>query len=203
MIQVKDNNEPLVDIMKVCPGIINGMDPLRKRYGESLFLRKTVAEMLKNAMTYLPPEVTFIVVDAWRPKEAQAKFYDYYEKKFSSENPDWSKEKIKTEAGKYAIPPDQLYRADHVSGGAIDLGLIKNGRRLPIMARQIPFREAVLTSCPNLPLNVYHTRQLLSEAMTRAGFANYPKEYWHWCFGGYMWAELTNNDTAIYGTAEL
>jgi D-alanyl-D-alanine dipeptidase len=38
--------------------------------------------------------------------------------------------------------------------------------------------------------------------MSRAGFTNYPKEYWHWSYGDVMWAELNNKNTAIYGVIE-
>jgi D-alanyl-D-alanine dipeptidase len=202
MIKIIENNEPLVDISKVCPEIVNGMDPLRKRYGDVLYLRQTVAQMLKKAHSLLPPGMTFIVLDAWRSKEAQVKFYDFYVNKFKEKNPSWNIDREKKEAGKYAISPNQIYKADHVSGGAIDLELIKNGKRLPIMARQLPFKDAVQTDCKNLPPNVRKTRQLLIEVMTQAGFTNYPEEYWHWCYGGYMWAELTGNKIAMYGTID-
>jgi D-alanyl-D-alanine dipeptidase len=39
--------------------------------------------------------------------------------------------------------------------------------------------------------------------MTKAGFINYPKEYWHYSYGDVMWAELTGSTTAIYGIKTL
>lgn len=199
MIKTNNSRDPLVDVTKYCPSIINGFDPLRLRYGKNIYLREGVAKMLANAQSYLPEGVTFIILDAWRPKEAQLKFYDYYYKKFESNNPNWSKQKVAETAGKYAIAPDKLFRAGHLTGGAIDLELWKNGKRLPIMARKIPFTEAVKTSSANLPANVKATRNMLADAMTKAGFANYPEEYWHWCYGDYMWAEITKNNSTIYG----
>ncbi|HAE24988.1 MAG TPA: hypothetical protein DCG33_06580 [Prevotellaceae bacterium] len=34
--------------------------------------------------------------------------------------------------------------------------------------------------------------------MQCAGFANYPAEWWHFCYGDKMWAAYNNKKTAFY-----
>jgi D-alanyl-D-alanine dipeptidase len=42
-------------------------------------------------------------------------------------------------------------------------------------------------------------RTLLREAMTKAGFAYYPLEWWHYCWGDRMWAVYSNQTKCFYG----
>jgi hypothetical protein len=47
----------------------------------------------------------------------------------------------------------------------------------------------------------YHeNRKLLYNAMTRAGFTNYPEEWWHYDFGNQFWGFI-NSNKAKYGIA--
>lgn len=182
--------EKLVNISKLIPGIINGMEPIRKPFGTELYLRETPAKMLKKAHSLLPDGITFIVYDAWRPLEAQIKYYEFYYNTFRKTHPEWSKSKVEKEAGKYAISPKELDRAGHLTGGAIDLELWKNGRRLPIMARKVPFKSAVRMDS-SVPPNVRKTREILFNVMTQVGFVNYEEEYWHYSYGEAFWAKAT------------
>nr|MDT0664632.1 M15 family metallopeptidase [Micromonospora sp. DSM 115978] len=43
-------------------------------------------------------------------------------------------------------------------------------------------------------------REVLRQAMTAAGFVNYPTEWWHWSYGDRYWALLTGASAARYGT---
>jgi D-alanyl-D-alanine dipeptidase len=45
-------------------------------------------------------------------------------------------------------------------------------------------------------------RRLLYWAMTEAGFANHPDEWWHYSWGDQMWAKMTGAPAAHYGPAE-
>jgi D-alanyl-D-alanine dipeptidase len=42
-------------------------------------------------------------------------------------------------------------------------------------------------------------RKLLFDAMTKAGFINYPLEWWHYSFGDVHWAAYTNHTECPYG----
>jgi D-alanyl-D-alanine dipeptidase len=45
-------------------------------------------------------------------------------------------------------------------------------------------------------------RRILYWAMTEAGFANYPDEWWHYSYGDQNWAALTGRTSALYGLIE-
>ena len=64
----------------------------------------------------------------------------------------------------------------HVSGAAVDLTLCTAAAR--------------------------RNRRTLSAALTTAGLANYPPEWWHWSYGVRYWALRTGAAAALYGPAD-
>jgi D-alanyl-D-alanine dipeptidase len=55
------------------------------------------------------------------------------------------------------------------------------------------------TLAAGLPTEAAELRRALLEAMTGAGFVNYPYEWWHYSFGDRYWAYVTGAQEAIYG----
>jgi D-alanyl-D-alanine dipeptidase len=43
----------------------------------------------------------------------------------------------------------------------------------------------------------------LIENLEKAGFVNYPAEWWHWSHGDRYWAVVTKNNFAIYGCVKI
>ena len=41
--------------------------------------------------------------------------------------------------------------------------------------------------------------KVLYDAMTKAGFANYPLEWWHYSYGDRMWAAYSGKEECFYG----
>lgn len=203
MTKINECHEPLVDIASVCPEAILHLDPLRADKEQSLFARKSVADMLAKARKLLPGNTTFVINDAWRPLSAQKMYFDYYTRKFKNRHTKWTRSQIYNEAAKYAIPPDQPLRAGHMTGAAIDLKLWRNGRTLPMQSRRLAFEKRANTDSPQLQEFINRNRALLKSVMEEVGFVNYPKEYWHYSYGDIMWAELTNHKEAIYGPREV
>jgi D-alanyl-D-alanine dipeptidase len=74
-IKIKDNQEPLVDVRKYCPGVIVALGKKRMEVEKTAYLRKTVAKMLKKAQGFLPKGVNFVINDAWRPAYIQTEIY--------------------------------------------------------------------------------------------------------------------------------
>jgi D-alanyl-D-alanine dipeptidase len=197
-----DNSEHLVDIKIACPTVVIDLTGSRSKNEDSFYLRETVAKMLQKASDLLPDGYKLIVADAWRPKSIQQKYFNAYLNKFKKENPKWPMAKLINYTSNFAISPDDEKRAGHLTGAAVDLGLWKNGRRVPMNSLKISFQNNSLSNQEQLPTYIQNNRKLLSEVMSRAGFTNYPKEYWHWSYGDVMWAELNNKNTAIYGVIE-
>jgi D-alanyl-D-alanine dipeptidase len=198
MITVTDNKEPLVDILTVCKKIKINLEPTRLKSEKSIFLRQTVADMLATAEKLLPDNLYFCVNDAFRPVSIQQKYYNSYFQKFKKNYPSYSDSKLKKLTSKFVIDPKDIKRAGHLTGGAIDLVLAKNGRNLPMKNLSFNFERRSITASDQKIKHINNNRLLLLSVMTEAGFVNYSNEYWHFSYGDYMWAEATNNKTTIY-----
>ncbi len=42
-------------------------------------------------------------------------------------------------------------------------------------------------------------RAILKNAMEKAGFKNYPHEWWHFCYGDRMWSAYSKQKECFYG----
>ena len=98
---------------------------------------------------------------------------------------------------KYTAPPGG---SPHQCGGAVDLTLIdKNGNRLDMGTSLTDFGEKVHTNSNLITLEQKANRKNLYDAMTKAGFINYPLEWWHFDYGDNMWAAYSGLDKCFYG----
>lgn len=199
-IKIKDNQEPLVDIKKYCPGVVVALGKKRMVVEKTAYLRKDVAEMLKKAQGCLPKGVNFIIGDAWRPAYVQTEIYFNFIRRFKKKHPKWSRQRIIQEVEKYVAPWKGSGASGHMTGGAVDLRLVdRRGHKIPMKNRRLGYQENALSIQKKLPGYIQKNREILFEAMRKAGFSNYPKEYWHWSYGDYYWAKRNSKPFAIYG----
>lgn len=92
----------------------------------------------------------------------------------------------------------------HQTGGAVDLSLCdKNGRALDMGTQYREHNPKTPTQCKGLNSEQQKNRAILLEAMQKAGFVNYPAEWWHYAYGDKMWAAYSNRRTAIYGILDM
>lgn len=199
MIKIKECNEPLVDIKKLCPNLVIDIGKQRMKKEKTAYLRKTVAEMIWRAKNELPKGMTFIIGDAWRPQYVQIEIMKWFIKRFSKKYPNWSEAKIIKEVEKYVAPSDGKYASGHMTGGAVDLRLLKNGKKVPMKSSKLTYQENAKSFQPKLPKYIQKNREVMFTALKKAGLSNYPKEYWHWSYGDIWWAKRNKKRTAIYG----
>jgi D-alanyl-D-alanine dipeptidase len=174
-VELKDCGEDLIDIREVCPGIIiDLLDRDRAKTESTAYLRVTPASMLAKARSLLPNGIDFVVHDAWRPRLAQEKYFQYYLAKAGEKYPDKSLDELKRIASNYAIPPSDERRAGHLTGGAIDLVLWSRSarRRLPMKSSGLTFEQKANTDRPQKSPHINKNRFLLKEVMEAAGFVN-------------------------------
>jgi len=191
-IKIKDNGEPLVDIKKFCPQVIIGLEKHRLRKEKSIFVRETVAKMLKRAQKFLPPGYKFKILDGWRPLKEQKRYYFKKLREFQKKHPNWSSSRLRREVNKWIFPPDVGIPPWHTTGGAIDLTIsYPNGKSIPMKSKK-----------DKLPERVLKNRKLLKEIMEKVGFTNYQFEWWHFSYGDTGWALRKRKKTAIYGAIE-
>lgn len=199
MINIVDNNEPLVDISSICEGLKINLEASRLKKEKGLYLRLSVANMLLKAQKMLPSGLTFCVNDAYRPLAVQQQYYKSYYNKFARIYPGYSKSKLHEITSKYVIDPNDPRRAGHLTGAAIDLVLSRNGRNLPMKNLSLNLENQFTTKTDQKNNYINNNRQLLYKVMTEVGFVNYKNEFWHYSYGDYMWAEATKNTIAFYG----
>jgi len=197
---LNENNEPLVDINKECPKLVV---KLVGQANKRAYLRKSVAEMLCQATYYLPKGVTFVINDAWRSKDEQAEIAKNFEEYFRRKHPKWNKKKVQTELQKFVAPFRGKKVSGHMTGGAVDLRLIKNERRIPMRSRKLNYQENALSYQPKLSKHLQDNRQIMFSALKKAGLSNYHREFWHWSYGDYQWAKRNKKPRYIYGPTNI
>lgn len=199
MIVIKECNESLVDLKKYCPGIIIDLARWRRKQEKTVYLRRSVAKIINKAKSYLPKGMTFIIGDAWRPQYVQQKIQQRFIGWFSYKNPTWSRKRVIKEIEKYVAPATGKFASGHMTGSAVDIRLIKNGRRVPMKSSKLTYQENALSDQPKLPMSLKKNREIMFQVLKKAGLSNYPKEYWHWSYGDIQWAKRNKKKVAIYG----
>lgn len=204
--------------------------PYKRRIPGSLkdvWLRKSVAGKLVEVNKELAPfDLEVHIFDGYRPIETQQSLWEHFIEKGRRQLKTSDEKKLKNFAGKFASDPTGFKTSDsrtwptHNTGGAVDLTLRKKstGELLDMGgafddASSISFTDALERKSNNHAART--NRRILYHAMTRAGFVNYPYEWWHFDYGTQMWLQNTfnstqpsvvpraNTDKAWYGPANL
>ncbi|MFI9152561.1 M15 family metallopeptidase [Streptomyces sp. NPDC053367] len=199
---VAETGEPLVDARRV-PAL--RVDPRQADAdGSYAHVRADVLRRLLLAQAALPAGVRLLMVEGFRPPALQSSYFDSYADEVRRANPGVCAERIRELSSAYISPPEV---APHVSGGAVDLTLCtRGGVELPLGTAVNATPEesdgGCRTAAVNIDAHARTNRELLSRAMTAAGFVNYPTEWWHWSFGDRYWALLTGAPAARYGPVD-
>jgi zinc D-Ala-D-Ala dipeptidase len=178
-----------------------------------LILRKSIIEKLVEINKSLA-KIGFelYLFDGFRHIGVQNYMHDVWCPKYlKGLHPDWNQEKVLSEVSNYWAygGADSDEKIDpkspppHSTGGAVDLTLrnIKTGELLSMGSG---FDDPTELSHTDYFENhsedqeARDNRRLLYWIMQRAGFANNPTEWWHFCYGDQMWAKLTDQEKAIY-----
>ncbi|MGC8651074.1 MAG: M15 family metallopeptidase [Minisyncoccia bacterium] len=202
MIRIKECHEPLVDIKKLCPELVIDIGPRRTKKEQKAYLRKTVALMICRAKKELPKGMTFIIGDAWRPQYIQKEIKQGFIQRFSKKYPHWSKNRVLQEVNKFVAPSNGKYASGHMTGGAVDLRLLRNGRKVPMKSAKLTYQENAKSFQPKLPKYIQRNRELLFNVLSKVGLSNSLTEYWHWSYGDIWWARRTKKKVAIYGVVK-
>jgi len=202
-IPIKDNGEKLVYVKEFCPQIIINLalyikKENKKSCKEATFVREGVAKRLVVAQNNLPKGYRLMLRCGYRTLSLQKKMYNKRYDKLKKENPQLSKEKLKDETSKFIAPIDIV--PPHSTGGAIDISIIGPNRKELNMGTKIgTFTEETYTNSSKISKIAKKNRKMLISVMTKAGFVNYPTEWWHWSYGDRDWAAVLKKKYSIYG----
>jgi len=177
-----------------------------------LYLRKSVAAKLVEVNTRLKAlGLELYLFDAWRPQAIQRYFHDvWFPEWLVARQPHLAGQSLVDEVEKYWAAPTAGANSPspHSTGAALDLTLMISDTRQPLFMGGIfddlteeawtdGFERKAIVSMSDEEAR--SNRRLLYWAMTDAGFANNPTEWWHYSWGDQLWAKLGGHASAHYG----
>ncbi|GAB7050193.1 M15 family metallopeptidase [Catenuloplanes indicus] len=196
-----ENGEELVDAR----GLLRVDERAAEPSGRFALLRSGVVERLLKAQAALPGGLQLLMIEGYRPYDAQLAIFTGYRDQLRGRYPDWSDERVHVETTKFVSPVEV---APHSTGGAVDLTLCDSGGHeidmgTPVDATPDDSNNACFTAAVNISPEAARNRRILSDALTSAGLINYPTEWWHWSYGERYWALMTGKSTTLYGPIRL
>ncbi|MFI5842728.1 M15 family metallopeptidase [Catenuloplanes sp. NPDC051500] len=192
----QDNGEELVDARDLLRVDARAAEPT----GRYALMRRGLAERLVTAQAALPDGLSLLVIEGYRPYDAQLAIFTGYRDELRRRYPDWPVARLHVETSKFVSPVEV---APHSTGGAVDLTLCDaEGRELDmgtvVDATPDDSADACFTAATNIPDAAVTNRTIMGNALLEAGLINYPTEWWHWSYGDRYWALMTDAPTTIY-----
>jgi zinc D-Ala-D-Ala dipeptidase len=194
-----DDGEPLVDLREV-PEL--RLDPrAADPAGAYARLRQPVVDRLLAAQRSLPDGLRLLIVEGYRPYQAQLNIFTGYQEELRRAHPDWSPERLYRETTKFVSPVEV---APHSTGGAVDLTLctvdgVEMDMGTAVDATPEASDNACFTAASSIGPDARRHRQIMAAALRGVGLVNYPTEWWHWSYGDRYWALLTGAPHTRYG----
>ena len=167
-----------------------------------MYARSSVILKLIETLELLPNEYSFNVFDAFRTIETQQDIFNFVYNEQKNLHPELSHTEIFNLTKEFVILPtgNSLYSIPpHNSGGAIDLTLTYNGKKLDMGTEFDAVTEVSNTSFfeQEYKLDLGYTkekwieirlnRRILFNVLKEVGFTNYKIEWWHYDLGDCMW----------------
>lgn len=203
---IEESGEPLVDLSRygfVCraPRVDGSAPPA------PMVARRQLAERLAvlQERELAPRGYRWLVLGAWRSREALAEHYLDRWTELRERHRHWSPDTIRRRVEAVIDAPDRTDKEPGpCTGGAIDLGLwdTRADRAVDLGADfEEPTQRAALRwfeSSERDPAIRGH-RRLMADSLARAGFVGAPNRYWRWELGTQRWAAATGALHAPYG----
>ncbi len=208
-IEIRENEDPFLDLrdQKI---ISFGPSPEIPNNNDYTKMRKEVYDRLVLAQSMLPDGIRLRLYEGHRSLALQEKLYTDRYNKVKEANPSWNQEEIFQETTKLVAPvinlDGSLNVPPHSTGGAVDVYLIdERGNKLDMGMNAddwVNDLDGILSKTDSKAISeqAIHNRKIMSEVLEKAGFVNYPTEYWHWSYGDRYWAYHTGKEYAIYGS---
>ena len=187
-ISVMENNDPMVQLL--------ADEGLVKTDGNAYFGRKGMIErLLKAAKVVSEKGYRLHIYQIYRSPEIQTNRRNELYEQLKQKYPDYDE----TEILRLLNIGIAGVGGGHQTGGAVDMGLCdKEGRELDMGTQYSEHNQKTKTRCIALTEEQRRNRRILVDAMQRAGFVNYPAEWWHFSYGDKMWAAYSSKKSALY-----
>lgn len=194
-IPIKENHDKLVNIKQDTS--LYFANELQAR--DTVLLREQVYNNLKLAQQYLPENYFFKIYSAFRPITEQQQRWDHNYRQIKSLNPELPDSEIIKKVKAVCADP-RFGFGGHQTGGAVDISLCnRRGHDYDMGTKYLENNAKTPTDSRTLNLEQKQNRAILKNAMEKAGFKNYPHEWWHFCYGDRMWSAYSKKKECFYG----
>lgn len=194
-VPIRECGEPLVNLRELPTVFFD--DVLQNR--QEVLVRKTVFEKLEKAVHSLPEGCHLKFHSAFRPRTEQVRLWERKCQEMREQFPSISEEEMALRTKRVVADP-RFGFGGHQTGGAIDVTLCDdNGIDYDMGSEIGGYGSQIHTFSTEVSEEIHQNRMLLLSVLTKVGFVNYPKEWWHFCYGDRMWAAYTNKKCAVYG----
>lgn len=171
---------------------------LNPKFTTDFRVRGVVYEMLLRAQQSLPPGLRIMVYEGFRPRARQWELWRGMETLMRQRHPEATADEIHRRTVEFVADP-RGYGSGHQAGGALDVSLANaDGQELDLGTLVDNVSECTATHSPHITPTQRLHRTILLTAMENAGLINYPSEWWHYCYGDRLWAEMTKAEVAFF-----
>ncbi len=198
-IVIQDNKEPFVKITDIPNGYQVELNDMQKLTNNSIFVRKSVFEMLTKAQQILHtryPTLSLFVTYGFRDLDIQTK---NFVKEIQRINQFFSNPTdLYEEAHRFIAVPTV---AGHATGGAIDISIIDVNTKkiIDFGSKQYDLgNKDCYTFSPYISKTGKTNRTILRDCLMSVGFAPFDGEWWHFSYGDREWAYYYKKPFAIY-----
>lgn len=210
-IPIQNSDESLVDLRD--QSIIQfGPSPEIPNNYDYTKIRKSVYDKLVVAQKSLPHDLKFCLYEGYRSLGLQGTLFEDRYSLLKQKHPHWDHVQLFHETAKLVSPVINLNGSHnippHSTGAAIDIYLINNHQQIVDMGIKVEDWmqdvDGSLSKTHSAKISglAQHHREIMSSALIKIGFVNYPGEYWHWSYGDRYWAYHVGEKKALYGTVE-
>lgn len=195
-VQIFENGEKLVNL-RGDDSFFFGDDLVGQN---RVLLREKVYTKLKDVQRLLPNGYYLKIFSAYRSMEEQQSRWECKLADNRQRYPEMSDEDVeRLTRGQIADPRNGGF-GGHQTGGAVDLTLCDvNGEEYDMGTTYDENSEKIRTSSSKVTLIQRRHREILKMCMEKAGFKNYPHEWWHYCYGDRMWGAYSFKKQCMYG----
>ncbi len=169
--------------------------------GDAIFVRTTVKNMLSRAGIDLAETLcgaSLEVVYGFRSADIQASLFN--QMRVRNQARGYTGDELLEETHRQIALPEI---AGHPTGGAVDLQITVDDKPLNFGTNIWEFDRKSYTYSPEINESAMRKRLLLRSIMTKAGFAPFNGEWWHFSYGDREWAAYYNEPNAIYEQQEF
>lgn len=208
-VEVRECGEQLIAIQDLpSPSAIVCLyekEDMKPYLGDRMMVRLSVAHRLIGAARDLEsrlPGAKIWLAYAYRHPVVQLRYFTRLMHDERLKNQNASELDLKRRVHNFVAAPEV---AGHPTGGAVDLSIILNGKKLDMGSGIADFSSPLKlpTFSEHISTMQSKNRILLREIMLDQGFAPFNGEWWHFSYGDREWAAFYSQAAAVYGPITL